>query len=95
MHNPRIIVDSHFSHNNLLHQMKDQLSNKFYFCIARDKASGNFTNTRQVLDEIGYSDVSHEDCKNVHYICHLVGKRAAYLASAGNKIKHLFIRIKQ
>ena len=58
------------------------------FHISRDKPSENFNNTRQVLDEIGYEEVSYEDLKNVHYICHMVGKRAAFLASAG-KIKVL------
>ena len=41
------------------------------------------TNTQMVMDELGYDSVSVEDCRNIHYICHLVGKRAAYLASAG------------
>jgi len=47
------------------------------------EGKGNFKYTRQVLDEMGYDDVSFEDCKAVNYICHLVGERAAYLASAG------------
>ncbi len=49
----------------------------------RDKPGGNFANTRQVLDEMGYDDVTYDDLKNVQNICHLVGKRAAFLASAG------------
>ena len=53
------------------------------YCYCRDKPSGNFSNTRQVLDEMGYDEVSHEDLNNVHHICHLVGKRAAFLASSG------------
>jgi len=42
-----------------------------------------FRNTKQVLDEIGVTNYTSEDCKIVKYICTLVSARAAFLASAG------------
>jgi len=49
----------------------------------KENDGGSFENTRQVLDELGYEEVTTEDCYNVCYICHVVGQRAAYLASSG------------
>ena len=42
-----------------------------------------FRNTKQVLDEIGVTNYTSEDCKIVKYICTLVSARAAFLAAAG------------
>lgn len=42
-----------------------------------------FRNTKQVLDEIGVTNYTSEDCKIVKYICTLVSARAAFLSSAG------------
>ncbi|KAH3708583.1 hexokinase-2-like isoform X2 [Dreissena polymorpha] len=42
-----------------------------------------FRNTKQVLDEIGVTNYTTEDCNIVKYICTLVSARAAFLASAG------------
>lgn len=56
---------------------------KYVSEIEKDDDFGNFENTRIVLDELGYDDVTLEDCFNVRYICHIVGERAAYLASSG------------
>jgi hexokinase len=38
---------------------------------------------RQVLDELGLSHATDQDCSNVRYICECVSKRAAHLVSAG------------
>jgi len=58
---------------------------KYISEIEEDSGVGSMRNTRQVIEEIGYhgDDISEEDCRNVHYICHVVGKRAAYLAATG------------
>ena len=40
-------------------------------------------NCRQVLDELGLSHATDQDCSNVRYICECVSKRAAHLVSAG------------
>ena len=42
-----------------------------------------FRNTKQVLDEIGVTNYTSEDCKIVKYICTLVSARAAFLSSSG------------
>ena len=57
--------------------------------IYRDCETGSLPNTRLVLDELGYDDVTLDDLRNVYYICHKISERAAYLAATGNKIfKH-------
>ncbi|XP_052772020.1 hexokinase-2-like isoform X2 [Mya arenaria] len=42
-----------------------------------------FRNVKQVLEEIGVTNYTSEDCKIVKYICTLVSARAAFLSSAG------------
>ena len=44
---------------------------------------GSYLNCRQVLDEMGLSHATDQDCNNVRYICECVSKRAAHLVSAG------------
>ena len=48
-----------------------------------DERESRFVNTRHVLREIGYDDVTPDDCETVHQVCTLVSERAAFLASAG------------
>lgn len=40
-------------------------------------------NCRQVLDELGLSHATDQDCSNVRYVCECVSRRAAHLVSAG------------
>ena len=55
-----------------------------YLTLHRDNdEEANFPQVRQVLDELGLSNVSTEDCKTLKTICRVVSTRAAYLASAG------------
>jgi hexokinase len=44
---------------------------------------GSFVNCQQVLDELGLSHATDQDCSNVRYICECVSRRAAHLVSAG------------
>lgn len=44
---------------------------------------GKYTNCREVLAEIGIRNVTDQDCENVRYVCSVVSRRAAHLASAG------------
>lgn len=44
---------------------------------------GSYVNCRQVLDELGLSHATDQDCSNVRYICECVSIRAAHLVSAG------------
>ena len=46
-------------------------------------AKGKYTNCREVLAELGLRNVSDQDCENVRYVCSVVSRRAAHLASAG------------
>jgi hypothetical protein len=42
-----------------------------------------FSNTRQVLEDIGIQNPTFDDCAIVQHICRKVSKRAAQLAGAG------------
>jgi len=42
-----------------------------------------FTNTKNVFAELGYDNITDDDCRVIHFVCSLVSTRAAYLASAG------------
>jgi len=53
------------------------------FDCRRDEDEGEFTQTIEILDELGVTNVSLEDCRNVRRICTAVSERAAFLASAG------------
>jgi len=55
---------------------------KYVSEIESDKR-GTYTNCQQVLDELGLSHATDQDCSNVRYICECVSKRAAHLVSAG------------
>ncbi|XP_017762059.1 PREDICTED: hexokinase type 2 isoform X2 [Eufriesea mexicana] len=54
-----------------------------YVSEIENDAKGKYTNCREVLAEIGLRNVSDQDCENVRYVCSVVSKRAAHLASAG------------
>lgn len=56
-------------------------------CFLRDGDEDKFRRTKLVLEELGYEkdDISDSDCANMQYICSVLSKRAAYLASAGEK----------
>lgn len=53
------------------------------FCFFRSDPKGKYTNCREVLTELGLRNVSDQDCENVRYVCSVVSRRAAHLASAG------------
>lgn len=55
---------------------------KYVSEIETDKP-GSFIYCREVLDELGLSHATDQDCANVRYICELVSSRAAHLVSAG------------
>lgn len=55
-------------------------TNSLYFYS--DKR-GSYVNCRQVLDELGLSHATDQDCGNVRYVCECVSRRAAHLVSAG------------
>nr|CAD7396668.1 unnamed protein product [Timema cristinae] len=70
---------------------------KFVSEIESDKR-GTFTGCRQVLDELGLSHATDQDCVNVRYICECVSRRAAHLVSAGvatliNKMGQLSVTV--
>lgn len=44
---------------------------------------GDYTNCRQVLEELDLGHAAEQDCANVRYICECVSRRAAHLVSAG------------
>ncbi|XP_012220058.1 hexokinase type 2 isoform X2 [Linepithema humile] len=54
-----------------------------YVSEIENDPKGKYTNCREVLAELGLRNVSDQDCENVRYVCSLVSRRAAYLASAG------------
>ena len=54
--------------------------------VFRDEESDGYTNTKQVLDELGVEKYTMDDCRHVQYICSTVSSRAAYLASAGEDV---------
>lgn len=57
---------------------------KYVSEIEKDVIKGNkFEQTKEILDELGISDPSIEDCQGVQQICRVVSERAAFLASAG------------
>lgn len=60
----------------------DRFYTKFVSEIETDQVKGSFNNTRQIMDELGYEDVSKEDCLTIRYVCEIISTRAAYLASA-------------
>lgn len=55
---------------------------KYVSEIESDKP-GNYMNCMQVMDELGLTNVTEQDCSNVRYICECVSSRAAHLVSAG------------
>lgn len=55
-----------------------------FYC--RDEDGGEFTLTKQILDELGVPHATLEECGYVRKICQAVSERAAFLASAGNLV---------
>ncbi|XP_076295829.1 hexokinase A isoform X2 [Lasioglossum baleicum] len=54
-----------------------------YVSEIENDPKGKYTNCRDVLAELGMRNVSDQDCENVRYVCSVVSRRAAHLASAG------------
>lgn len=54
---------------------------------------GSFNHCRAVLNELGLSNASTQDCANVRYICECISRRAANLVSSG--ISTLINRIEE
>ncbi|XP_058809472.1 hexokinase type 2 [Phymastichus coffea] len=44
---------------------------------------GKYGNCREILAELGITNATDQDCENVRYVCSIVSRRAAHLASAG------------
>lgn len=61
---------------------RGQFFTKYVSEIEADKP-GNFSNCRDVLDELGLEHATDQYCANVRYICECVSSRAAHLVSAG------------
>ncbi|XP_063221201.1 hexokinase type 2 isoform X2 [Bacillus rossius redtenbacheri] len=64
-----------------------------YVSEIESDTKGSLSNCRQVLEELGLSHATDQDCLNVRYVCECVSRRAAYLAAAGvatilNKMGH-------
>lgn len=55
---------------------------KYVSEIETDKP-GDFFYCREILEELGLTHATDEDCANVRYICECVSSRAAHLVSAG------------
>ena len=53
------------------------------FKIYSSDPKGKYTNCREVLAELGVRNAADQDCENVRYVCSVVSRRAAHLASAG------------
>lgn len=66
---------------------------KYVSEIEKDVKDKKNEQTKEILDELGISDPSMQDCQGVQEICRLVSERAAFLASAG--IATLLNRINQ
>ena len=54
-----------------------------YVSEIENDPKGKYTNCREVLAEVGMRNVTDQDCENVRYVCSVVSRRAAHLASAG------------
>ena len=54
-----------------------------YVSEIENDPKGKYTNCREVLAEVGMRNVTDQDCENVKYVCSVVSRRAAHLASAG------------
>lgn len=67
-------------HDVILFYICVYCTNSLYFYS--DKR-GSYVNCRQVLDELGLSHATDQDCSNVRYVCECVSRRAAHLVSAG------------
>ncbi|KAI0211829.1 Hexokinase type 2 [Lamellibrachia satsuma] len=64
-------------------QTQGRFYTKYISEIEKDEDSDGFTNTKQILDELGVETYSMDDCRHIQYICSTISSRAAYLASAG------------
>lgn len=56
---------------------------KYVSEIEKVEEGGDFSLTKQILDELGMPDATPEECNYVRKICQAVSERAAFLASAG------------
>lgn len=54
-----------------------------YVTEVENDPPGEYTNCRQVLEELGLLDASDQDCQHVRYVCELVSRRAAALVGTG------------
>lgn len=54
-----------------------------------DDEAGGFKHTQQILDELGVVNATETDYQNVKLICCAVSERAAFLASAGERVQLL------
>lgn len=61
---------------------RGQFFTKYVSEIENDP-KGKYTNCRDILSELGQRNVSDQDCENVRYVCSVISRRAAHLASAG------------
>lgn len=76
---------------------RGQFFTKYVSEIEADEP-GVFTNCRLVLEELGLTSATDDDCANVRYICECVSKRAAHLVSCGvatliNKMNEPFVTV--
>lgn len=53
------------------------------YTIIYSDPKGKYTNCREVLAELGIRNATDQECENVRYVCSVVSRRAAHLASAG------------
>ncbi|KAK2712796.1 hypothetical protein QYM36_011477 [Artemia franciscana] len=65
-----------------------------------EKPENDLSDCKRILEELGITNFSQEDCAKVRYVCQLVSKRAAFMVAAGvatliNKIneKHTVVAV--
>lgn len=56
---------------------------KYLSEIEKDFESNSFENTRQIFQEVGYTDLSEDDMVHIRHICHVASERSAHLSAAG------------
>uniref|UniRef100_A0A1B0ABY8 Phosphotransferase n=1 Tax=Glossina pallidipes TaxID=7398 RepID=A0A1B0ABY8_GLOPL len=69
-------------HSSDVLMTRGQFFTKYVSEIEADEPD-TYSNCHMVLEELGLTEVTDDDCANVRYICECVSKRAAHLVSCG------------
>lgn len=76
--------------SSVLLETKDKFFTKYVSEIESD-LPGDYTNIREIFQELGLDHATDEDCESVRFICECVSSRAAYIVSAA--LASLIIRM--